>query len=264
MNILDQIIAYKREEVLRNREKIDTKTLESFLWFDRPTLSLAQALRKPEASGIIAEFKRQSPSKGVINGQANATLTTQGYQEAGASGISVLTDTPSFGGSDEDLMLSRKQVGIPMLRKDFIVDEYQLVEAKAIGADVILLIAACLSPTEVRRLAQFAKSLHLEVLLELHSAEELAHICPEVDLVGVNNRDLRSFMVSIEHSLSLAAHIPPEFVKVSESGLSKPETILSLKEAGFQGFLIGETFMRQERPAEACASLIGQLKQGVS
>lgn len=259
MNILDKIVAHKRIEVERNRNAVPPAQLETSTLFNRNTISLKEALLDYNSTGIIAEFKRQSPSKGVINGKADVVDVTTAYTANGAAGLSVLTDTNFFGGCNEDLMRARVN-NIPILRKDFIIDEYQLLEAKSIGADVILLIAACLSPAEVQRLASFAKRLQLEVLLEIHNEQELEHICDDCDIVGVNNRDLKYFSVDVERSVELSDKIPSEKVKISESGISDTDTILRLRAAGFKGFLIGENFMKQDDPAIAFASFVKHLK----
>lgn len=257
MNILDKIVAQKRIEVASAKAAKSQSSLEREPLFSRPTLSLADALRRADAPGIISEFKRQSPSKGIINGSVEPEVVTAGYVAAGAKGLSVLTDGPFFGGSFADFSKARKaNPETPMLRKDFMIDEYQLFEAKALGADVILLIAACLSPQEIQSLAKKARELNLEVLLEVHDADELAQsLCDEVDMVGVNNRNLKTFSTSVETSVELAAQIPDRFVKISESGLKDAETIARLFEQGYQGFLIGETFMKTPDPAAALESL---------
>ena len=257
MNILDKIVAQKRLEVADAKAAKAQSALEHEPLFSRPTLSLANALRQADTPGIISEFKRQSPSKGIINDNVEPETVTAGYVDAGAKGLSVLTDATFFGGSFADFSRARAaNPNTPMLRKDFMIDEYQLFEAKALGADVILLIAACLSPQEVRSLAQKAHKLNLEVLLEVHDAEELAQsLCDEVDMVGVNNRNLKTFSTSVETSIELAAQIPDHFVKISESGLKDAETIVRLFEQGYQGFLIGETFMKTPDPAAALESL---------
>jgi indole-3-glycerol phosphate synthase len=259
MNILDRIVEYKRVEVVERRAAAPVEVLEGMAGFGRKPLSLRAFLTDPGKTGIIAEFKRRSPSKGVINGGAAVEEVTRGYAAAGASCLSVLTDGPSFGGSSEDVMAARVN-SIPILRKDFIVDEYQIVEAKAIGADVILLIAACLSPAEVRRLAEFATSLGLEVLLEIHGEDELGHICDATPIVGVNNRDLKTFTVDIERSIRLIDRIPKDKLLVAESGIDQVETIWRMQDAGFHGFLIGERFMKEQNPAIAFASFVEQFK----
>lgn len=258
MNILDKIIAHKRTEVSNAKSKVSMDELEKAPLFGRPTLSLKNALLAEGASGIISEFKRKSPSKGSINDRVQPEIVTKSYVDAGANGLSVLTDTEFFGGTFEDFGKARiANPHTPMLRKDFMIDEYQLWEAKAIGADVILLIAACLSPTEIRHLGQKAHALGLEVLLEVHNLEELEQsICEYVDMVGVNNRNLKTFVTSIETSLELAQRIPDNFVKISESGLKDAETIQQLRSVGYQGFLIGESFMATDNPGLALKNLI--------
>jgi len=258
-NILDKIVGYKRKEVVERKAAMPVEELERMAGFGREPLSLEAFLRDPGKTGIIAEFKRRSPSKGVINDRSTVEEVTKGYTAAGASCLSVLTDGPSFGGSSEDLMAARVNA-VPILRKDFIVDEYQIVEAKAIGADVILLIAACLSRDEVCRLAKFARSLGLEALLEIHGEEELGHICGATQIVGVNNRDLKTFTVDIERSIRLIDRIPNNRLLIAESGIDKVETIWQMKDAGFHGFLIGERFMKEQDPGIAFAAFVQQLK----
>lgn len=260
MTILDQIIEHKRREVAARKAAASLKSLEGTEFFGRTTISLKASIRRSDRSGIIAEFKRRSPSKGVINAHASVIETTQGYAAAGASALSVLTDEKFFGGSNGDLSLARKNNTCPILRKDFTIDEYQIAEAKAIGADAILLIAAVLSPKEAKTLAGFAHSLGLEVLMEVHNEAELAaHLESGADLIGVNNRDLKTFSVSIETSKSLAARIPDGIVKVSESGISNPDTIVELKKYGFEGFLIGENFMKEKDPSKAADDFVRAL-----
>lgn len=216
----------------------------------------------PEKTGIIAEFKRKSPSKGLINGSAKVERTSIGYMQAGASALSILTDSEFFGGSNEDLTQARKFNFCPILRKDFIVDEYQIIEAKSIGADCILLIAAVLDPKRLKELALFAHQLGLEVLMEVHDEEELNRSLNEhLDLVGVNNRNLNNFGVSLEVSLNLVNKIPSQFVKISESGISLPQTLIELKSAGFDGFLIGENFMKSSRPHQAAYNFINEFRR---
>jgi len=259
MNILEEIIEYKREEVKSKKSKVKTADFEKRELFSRAVLPLKDFLLDKSRTGIIAEFKRRSPSKGIINPDVDVVEVTKGYTEHGASCLSILTDEYFFGGSDEDIIKARVNE-IPILRKDFIIDEYQLIEAKSIGADVILLIAACLTPAEVKRLAFFAKNLGLEVLLELHAEEELEHICDETDVIGINNRNLKTFDVDIERSLRMAEKIPFPKFKVAESGISSVNDILLFKQHGFQGFLIGENFMKATNPTIAFAEFVKQLK----
>lgn len=259
MNILEKIVEHKKKEVEAAQKLVSIQELESKPLFKKSCLSLKQNLLDPHKTGIIAEFKRRSPSKGLINGQAQPQVVTKAYADNGASGVSVLTDQEFFGGTLQDLE-SATINNIPLLRKDFIISEYQLVEAKAYGASVILLIAACLSPAQVKSLASVAKGLGLEILLEIHDETELEHICPDVDLIGVNNRNLKTFKVDIETSLRLINHFPKDKAAVSESGISEVETIVTLKKAGFNGFLIGENFMKQPDPAVAFADFVQELK----
>jgi indole-3-glycerol phosphate synthase len=259
MNILDTIVAQKKSEISNRKSAIKIAGLEKSPFFQRETLSLKKFLLDETRTGIIAEFKRRSPSKGIINDNANVVEVTKAYTSNGASALSVLTDEIFFGGAADDLMKARINQ-IPILRKDFIVDEYQVVEAKSIGADAILLIAACLSSQQVKALAKFAGSLQLEVLLELHSEGELGHICNDTEIVGINNRDLKTFEVDIERSLMMAEKIPSEKIKVAESGINSTENINLFKEHGFRGFLIGENFMKEKNPAIAFASFVNQLK----
>jgi len=260
MNILDTILEQKRKEVEERKSLYPTKLLEQSIFFVSQTVSMKKYIQRPDKSGIIAEFKRKSPSKGVINSHASVERTTIGYMQAGASALSVLTDKNFFGGSSEDLMMARKFNFCPIIRKDFTIDEYQIIEAKSIGADAILLIAAALEPARLKTLAAFAKSLGLEVLLEVHDRTELeANLEAQPDMFGVNNRSLKTFDVSIEVSKQLAPLIPKEIVKVSESGISNPETIIELKGFGYEGFLMGENFMKHSRPEKVCKEFIDKL-----
>lgn len=262
MNILEKIIADKYREVADKSSVLPIKLLEQSVYFEGKVVSMKKYVTNPEKSGIIAEFKRKSPSKGIINGSASEEQVSIGYMQAGASALSILTDKAYFGGSNEDLKLVRKYNFCPILRKDFVVDEYQIIEAKSIGADCILLISAALEPEKLKSLAAFAKSLGLEVLLEVHDGEELDKSLNEnVDLVGVNNRNLKTFEVSLQTSLDLVNRIPSGFVKVSESGISDPNTLIELKKAGFDGFLIGENFMKSARPEQAAYNFIKEYKK---
>lgn len=244
MTILDKIIIDKRQEVLLKKSIIPISQLENSVLFGYRTVSLCKNL-KASTSGIIAEHKRRSPSKGEINYNFSVEEVVKGYESAGACGISVLTDGKYFGGSLDDLLLARASVNVPLLRKEFIIDEYQILEAKAFGADVILLIAAVLTRDEIKNLSEFAQSLALEVLLEVHNEEELNKaLMPSLDLIGVNNRNLKTFEVDLENSTNLASKIPNDFVKVSESGIESITSIKNLQKNGYQGFLIGEKFMK--------------------
>ncbi len=258
MNILETIIEHKKIEVAERKNNISQDALIQTEQFNRKCFSLIESLTKAGSTGTIAEFKRKSPSKGFINEHANVLDVTKGYTQAGAACLSVLTDTNFFGGSTADLVAARVN-NIPILRKDFIIDEYQIAEAKAMGADVILLIAACLTPEEVKSLAKYAVSIGLEVLLELHDETELAHICHETILVGINNRNLKDFKVDIEASLRMAKLIPDSKIKIAESGINDAAMIQVFKNAGFKGFLIGEMFMKEANPALAFNNFVQNL-----
>jgi indole-3-glycerol phosphate synthase len=259
MNILEQIVAHKRGEVAQRKREVPVAALEKHELFKRLPYSLKQFLIAENKTGIIAEFKRASPSKGIINNQASVEVVTAAYAAHGASGISVLTDEAFFKGTLDDLLVATKDE-VPVLRKDFMIDTYQMVEAKAFGASVVLLIAACLSPAEVKTLAAAAKNLGMEVLLELHDETELDHVCDGVDLVGINNRNLKTFSVDLEQSIRLAEKINKSFLKIAESGISNPDNIRYLQQHGFDGFLIGEHFMKQSDPGAAFRDFVNQLK----
>jgi indole-3-glycerol phosphate synthase len=263
MNILDKIIANKKTEIDEAKKSVSVQALEKSAFFNRNTISVKKTLIENTKVGIISEHKRKSPSKGVINDKLSVEFITNGYVKAGASCLSILTDSVFFGGSKEDLILARKaNPTISILRKDFIIDEYQILEAKSWGADVILLIAANLKSKQLKSLARFAKSLGLDVLMEVHDKEELmASIDENLDLIGVNNRNLKTFEVSIQTSLDLANDIPNQFVKIAESGLNSASEIVTLQKAGFKGFLIGESFMKTNDPGAACSKLIADCKQ---
>ncbi len=260
LNILGKIIAYKKEEVRRRRQEMSVAELEKNPFFKREVISLKKFLADPAKTGIIAEFKRRSPSRGIIHATASVESVTAAYARYGAAAISVLTDTTSFGGSTEDLVRARVQT-LPILRKDFTIDEYQITEARAMGADIILLIAACLTVPETKRLAVFAKNLGMETLLEIHQESELDHDGDAIDVVGINNRDLKTFTVDINRSIALAKDLPADKMLIAESGIRDVETLCTLKSAGFSGFLIGEQFMKEPDPAIAFASFVDQLKR---
>jgi indole-3-glycerol phosphate synthase len=251
MNILDTIVERKRAEVDERKKLRPLETIRADAFYTRTTISLVEGLSKPNASGIIAEFKRKSPSKGVINGRVDPVEVTRAYQAAGASAVSILTDAYFFGGDDQDVLRARQVLDIPILRKEFIIDEYQVHEAKALGADLILLIAACLSKEEVMRLSTLARSLGLEVLLELHDEDELEHVCETIDLVGINNRSLKTFDVNIARSLRMAGQLPKDKLKVAESGIDDPAQVKLFRENGYSAFLIGENFMKTNDPGMA-------------
>jgi len=261
MNILDKIIANKKKEVAERKSLYPIKFLEKNIYFTSPAVSLKKFILREDKVGIIAEFKRKSPSKGIINQDAPVQQTTVGYANAGASALSILTDTEFFGGRNEDIISARKQNNIPILRKEFIVDEYQIVEAKSIGADAILLLANVLSANEIKQFATVAKWLGLEVLLEIRDKSELQSVNILIDCIGVNNRNLKDFKVDVKHSFELAELIPKDFIKISESGIDSAKTIYELKKVGFNGFLIGETFMKHSHPEVACADFIKEVKE---
>lgn len=256
--ILDNIIANKVKEVAHRKTLLSMDELTRQPEFSRACISLKNRL-SCSSSGIIAEFKRKSPSKGWIHEDADVSGVTSGYSSAGASGISILTDLDYFGGTPDDLITARPNIECAVLRKDFMIDEYQLYEAKAMGADVILLIAAALSVRQTLDLAQKAHELGLEVLLEVHNREELGHANDFVDMLGVNNRNLKTFEVSTQVSFELAELIPDQFIKISESGISSTDTVKELQAAGYKGFLMGENFMKEERPDVALKNFIDNL-----
>ncbi len=262
MTILDKIIAFKKNEVAKIKAEVPVKKLVESPNFKRSRFSLKEALTNQYSTGIIAEYKRQSPSKGIINDSATIAEVTEGYLEAKVAAQSILTDTSFFGGTMGDLMEARTiNQQTPILRKDFVVDGFQIVEAKAIGADAVLLIATCLSAKELKDYGQLAADLGLEVLYEIHTQEDLDKISDlDNKIIGINNRNLKTFEVDLEHSIALASQIPNSAVKVSESGISDPRIITGLKEYGFQGFLIGENFMKTENPGLACQEFISQIR----
>lgn len=262
MTILDKIVAFKKQEVAKIKAEIPVKKLIESPYFKKEAISLKKSLLDPYSTGIIAEFKRQSPSKGIINDKVSVSEVTNGYLDANVTAQSILTDTSFFGGTMADLMEARTiNTTKPILRKDFVVDGFQIVEAKAIGADVILLIATCLDEMQLKNYGQLATDLGLEVLYEVHSQEDLDKI-GDLDnkIIGINNRNLKTFEVDLEHSMNLANQIPDSALKVSESGISDPRIITGLKEYGFQGFLIGENFMKTDNPGEACKEFIAQIR----
>jgi indole-3-glycerol phosphate synthase len=259
MTILARIVDYKKKEVQSCKELIPVTVLEQMELFGRETYSLRNSLSNPGSTGIIAEFKRKSPSKGMINGAAKVETVTTGYARAGAAALSVLTDYTFFGGTNDDLIRARTVNRIPILRKDFTIDEYQIIETKAIGADAILLIAAIITPEECRRFAKKAHEFGLEVLLEVHNNDELECSNEFIDIIGVNNRNLKTFEVDLDHSAELAALIPSDFLKISESGIGSADDIIYLKQFGFSGFLIGENFMKHADPVLAFRQFIEPL-----
>jgi indole-3-glycerol phosphate synthase len=255
-------LAHKRKEVEERKSLYPIKLLEKSIYFPGKCVSLRKYVTRPDKSGIIAEIKRKSPSKGSINPYISVERTSIGYMQAGASALSILTDSQYFGGSNEDLTMARKFNFCPILRKEFIIDEYQVIESKSIGADAILLIAAAMKQGDVESLCTLAHSLNLEVLLEVHDKEEVRHVTGvKADLVGVNNRNLKTLKVDVNTSKELAPLIDNE-VKVAESGIDDPNTILELRKYGYKGFLIGQTFMQHSRPEIAAMNFIKTLKAG--
>jgi indole-3-glycerol phosphate synthase len=260
MNILDTIVERKRTEVAERKQRKPLEVIKADALYTRKTISLVDGLSRPYASGIIAEFKRKSPSKGIINDRVDPVEVTKAYQAAGASAVSILTDEYFFGGHDQDVVRARQVLDIPILRKEFIIDEYQVHEAKALGADLILLIAACLSKEDVVRFSTLARSLGLEVLLELHDEDELEHVCATVDLVGINNRSLKTFDVNIARSLRMAGQLPKDKLKVAESGIDDPAQVKLFRENGYSAFLIGENFMKTNDPGMALHEFRNQIE----
>lgn len=257
-SILDEIIANKKREVAERKQLYPTMLLERSLFFETKPVSLAKYLKRSEMNGIIAEFKRRSPSKGDINLYADVATTTLGYMQAGASALSVLTDGKYFGGKSTDLEIARKVNYCPILRKDFVIDEYQVVEAKSIGADAILLIAAILSEREIATLSELAFSMGMEVLFEMHEITELSKYRMEF-IAGVNNRNLHDFSVSLERSEAIADALPSGSIKVAESGISSAQDVMRLRSAGYTGFLVGEQFMKHYEPGKACSKFISEI-----
>ncbi len=260
MTILDTIIAYKKREVTLKKSIVSVSQLENSDLFNLKTNSLRKSILN-SPFGIIAEHKRRSPSKATINNNFSVEEVAKGYENAGASGISVLTDSTFFGGSLDDLLFARASVQTPLLRKEFIIDEYQLLEAKSFGADAILLIAAVLTKEQIKHLSAFAHSLALEVILEVHNVEELEKsIMPSLDIIGINNRNLKTFEVNLQNSIDVISHIPDDFTKISESGIRKSGDILLLKSHGFNGFLIGENFMKTDNPGGSLEQFIASIR----
>ena len=257
-DILDEIIAHKQFEIEQQKAAIHQELLINNCNAPMPRISMRACL-SASPSGIIAEFKRRSPSKGWIKENAQADIIPPAYEAAGASALSILTDEKFFGGNLKDIRTVRSKVQLPILRKDFIIDEYQLYQARIVGADAILLIAAALRKEQCRMLAAKAHELGLEVLLEIHSEQELEYIEDNIDTVGVNNRNLGTFHTDVENSFRLAEKLPKEILFVSESGISSPQTVRQLRAAGFRGFLIGENFMKAPQPGDALKEFISLL-----
>ncbi len=260
MNILDTIIEKKKIEVAERKRTMPIAELEKKPVFKNNALDFKEFLLRKDKTGIIAEFKRRSPSKGIINATSTVAEVTTAYAKYGASAISILTDEEFFGGSLNDIIEAQLTL-VPVLRKDFIIDEYQLLESKAFGAHVILLIAACLSKVEVKNLATISKNIGLNVLLEIHNEGELDHICEEVGVVGINNRDLKTFTVDVNRSIELGKKIPTDKIKISESGIDDVATIRLLQQNGFNGFLMGEKFMKEKSPGDTFKNFVQRLNK---
>ena len=257
MNILDQIIARKKEEISLSKSPGSLTDLKNSAFFVWKTFSLKDTL--VQKSGIIAEFKRKSPSKGIMNNQSDVLEVAKTYEKCGASGISILTDSDFFGGNFDDILKIRNEIQRPILRKDFMIDEYQFYEAKSIGADVVLLIAACLSPVQVQEFTELSHELGLEVLLEIHTEEELKCFNKNIDLVGINNRNLQNFKVDLQHSVDLKNLLPAGTLSVAESGIYSVQDYQFLKSKGFDGFLMGEYFMKNENPGQKFEEFLSHL-----
>ncbi len=259
MNILDKIVARKYKEVAEKKKLYPTPLLEKSTFFNSKTVSLSHYIKREDKSGIIAEFKRKSPSKPAINPYANVEEVSMAYMQAGASALSILTDNTFFGGKSEDLTAARKYNFCPILRKDFIIDEYQVIEARSIGADAILLIAEILTKQDVKHLSTLAHSLNMEVLLELHSETQLDKFVDDIQLIGVNNRDLDTFKTDVDFSKRLISKLPQNITKVSESGIHDVSVLNDLRAIGYDGFLIGERFMANANPGEACKNFVREI-----
>lgn len=255
-DILSKIASWKKSETIIRKKNAPLESLMDTELYYSSCYGLSARLMESTKPQIIAEFKRKSPSKGIIREPADPASITQAYQNAGASAISVLTDENFFGAQKEDFSQARSNVSLPLLRKDFIIDSYQVHESKSIGADIILLIAAILSPDEVFQLGSIAHELGMEVLLELHSQEEFDRICEPIDIIGINNRNLKTFEVNLDNSKSLVQILPKEYPAIAESGISDPATVKHLFQNGFKGFLIGESFMKTIKPGQSCLEMV--------
>lgn len=261
MNALEKIVLEKRKQVQVDKLSVPLELLERSVYFHRACFSLKEFLLREDKSGIITEIKKHSPALGAINPDVNVEKLARGYEQAGASALSVLTDKKFFGGSNADLIQARENTSCPILRKEFVIDEYQVVEAKSIGADAILLIAAVLSRKEIVRFADLAHTLGMEVLLELHAEHELEKVYDGVDIIGINNRNLETMKIDIATSRTMAKLIPAGFIKISESGIEDPKTVIEMQQAGYNGFLIGGYFMKHPEPEKACAVFILQVNK---
>jgi indole-3-glycerol phosphate synthase len=259
MNKLQEIVIEKRKKVEEDKQLFPLEFLEQSVHFNRQSASLKEYILRADKCGIIAEIKKKSPALGAINPEIRVETLAKGYEQAGVSAISVLTDTKFFGGCNADLISARENTTCPILRKDFVIDEYQIVEAKSIGADIILLIAAILTKEKIEHFTELAHKLGMEVILEVHAEQELEKIYKNVDVIGVNNRNLETMQIDITTSKSMVKLIPDGFIKISESGIENPEIVLELKQFGYDGFLIGSYFMKHAEPGKACAEFVRQL-----
>jgi len=261
MNALEKIVIEKRKQVPADKLACPVEMLEKSVYFGRKCFSLKEFLLRKDKSGIITEVKKQSPALGAINTNVNVAKLASGYEKAGASALSVLTDPKFFGGSNADLILARENTTCPILRKEFVIDSYQVIEAKSIGADAILLIASILTREEIIQFTELAHSLGMEVLLELHAEKELEKVYESVDVIGINNRNLETMQIDIATSRSMVRLIPAGFTRISESGIEDPKMVIELKRLGFNGFLIGSNFMKHPEPEKACAEFIQQVNK---
>lgn len=261
MSILDEIVAHKKNEVALKKKQIGINSLEASIYYSGPCLSLYNALQESDKYGIIAEFKKRSPSKQDIFLNANPEDVAIAYQNAGASAISILTDEKYFGGSDLYIAQVKDTIQIPILRKEFIVDHYQVTESKALGADAILLICECLDKSLLHELYAHATESGLSVLLELYTFDQLDKIPNEANIIGINNRNLKNMQVDINHALEIARELPTEALKVAESGISDPKEIVQFLENDYKAFLIGEFFMKSGTPGISCGNFINEIKQ---
>ena len=261
MNKLQEIVLEKRKQVEEDKQTVPVQMLEQSVYFDRQCASLKEYITRNDKSGIIAEIKKKSPALGAINPEISVENLAKSYQQAGVSAISVLTDTKFFGGCNADLIGARGNTTCPILRKDFVIDAFQVTEAKSIGADIILLIAAILTKEEIAQFTELAHKLGMEVILEIHAEQELEKVYKNVDVIGINNRNLETMQIDITTSKSMAKLIPAGFLKISESGIENPEVVLELKQFGYNGFLIGSYFMKHQEPGKACAEFIQQIKK---
>ncbi len=261
MNKLQEIVIEKRKQVEEDKLLVPLELLEQSIYFHRECASLKEYITRKDKSGIIAEIKKKSPALGAINAEIKVEDLAKAYEQAVVSAISVLTDTKFFGGCNADLIAARENTICPILRKDFVIDKYQIVEAKSIGADIILLIAAILTKEEIAQFTELAHKLGMEVILEVHASHELEKVYKNVDVIGVNNRNLETMQIDIATSQSMSKLIPAGFIKISESGIENPEIVLELKQYGYDGFLIGSHFMKHTDPGKACEEFIEQINK---